>query len=149
MDCIIKVVIARGNFLCIKGLHIQKIQKHMRTSASLCEGPMFYFSVFTFMQESISSHSHFNLNYSLVCKRYVVGKNPGTYGHSNIFDHELLLLTIISMINKLGGETLRPYLSLYSMDTICSKKYMLWVLAIIEDYMMVEYVDLLLILCWE
>jgi hypothetical protein len=97
----------------------------MTTSASLCEGPIFYFYVFTFMQESISIHSHFNLNYSLVGKHHVVGKDPGIYGQSNIFDHELLLLTIISMINKLGGETLSPYLSLCSMDTICSKKYAL------------------------
>jgi hypothetical protein len=43
------------------------------------------------------------------------------------------------MINKLGGETLSPYLSLCSMDAICSKN-MLWVVAIMEDYMIVEYV---------
>ena len=59
--------------------------------------------------------------YSLVAKHHVVGKDPGTYGHSNIFDHELLLLTIISMINKLGGETLSPYLSLCLMDAISFK----------------------------
>jgi hypothetical protein len=56
--------------------------------------------------------------YSLVGKHHVVGKDPGTYGHSNIFDHELSLLTIISMINKLGGETLSPYLSVCSVDAI-------------------------------
>ena len=83
--------------------------------------------------------SHFNLNYSLVGKQHVVGKDLGTYGQSNIFDHELLLLTIIYMINELGGETLCPYLSLCSMDAICSKN-MLWVVAIMEDYMIVEYV---------
>ena len=98
------------------------------------------------MQESISIHSHFNLNNSLVGKHHVVGKDPGTYGQPNIFDHELLLLTIISMINKLGGETLSPYLPLCSIDAICSKN-MLWVLAIIEDYMIIEYVELLLRLC--
>ena len=43
------------------------------------------------------------------------------------------------MINKLGGETLSPYLSLCSMDAICSKN-MLSVVAIMEDYMVVEYV---------
>ena len=56
-----------------------------------------------------------------------------------LFDHELLLLTIIYMISKFGGETLSPYLSLCSMDAICSKN-MLWVVAIMEDYMIVEYV---------
>ena len=43
------------------------------------------------------------------------------------------------MINNLGGETLSPYLSLCSMDAICSKN-MLEVVAIMEDYMIVEYV---------
>ena len=66
-------------------------------------------------------------------------KDLSIYGHSNIFDHELLLLTIIYMINKLGGETLSPYLSLCLMDAIRSKN-ILWVVAIMEDYMIVEYV---------
>ena len=75
----------------------------MTTSASIYEGPIFYFSVFTFMQELNSMHSYFNLNYSLVGKHHVVGKVLGTYDQSNIFDHELSLLAIISMINELGG----------------------------------------------
>ena len=104
------------------------------------------FSIYFYARVN-SMHSHFNLNYSLVGKHHVVGKDLGTYDQSNIFDHDLLLLTIISMINELGGETLSPYLSLCSMDAICSKN-MLWVLAIIEDYMMIEYVELLLRLCW-
>ena len=36
-------------FFCTKGLSIQT-NKRMATSASLCEGPIFYFYVFTFMQ---------------------------------------------------------------------------------------------------
>ena len=69
----------------------------------------------------------------------MVKKNPSIYGHSNIFNHKLSLLTIIYMINKLGGETLSPYISLCPMDVICSKN-MLLVVAIMEDYMIVEYV---------
>ena len=61
--------------------------------------------------------SYFNLNYSLVGKHHVVEKDLSIYGHSNIFDHELLLLKIIYMINKLGGETLSPYLSLCPIKT--------------------------------
>ena len=74
---------------------------------------------FTFMQESVV----FLLIpiYSLVGKHHVMGKDLSIYGHSNIFDHELLLLTIIYMISELGGETLSPYLSLSLMDAICSK----------------------------
>ena len=59
--------------------------------------------------------------YSLVGKHRVLAKDLSIYGHANIFDHELLLLTIIYMISKLGGETLSPYLSLCSIDAICSK----------------------------
>jgi hypothetical protein len=92
----------------------------MTTSASLCEGPILYFYVFTFYARVNSVLLYF-LFILLFCKHHVVGKDLGTYGQSNIFDHELLLLTIISMINKLGGETLSPYLSLCSMDAICSK----------------------------
>ena len=67
----------------------------MTTSASLCEGPIFYFYA-----RVSSIPSHFNPNYSLVGKHHVVGKDPSIYGHSNIFDNELLLLTIIYKINK-------------------------------------------------
>jgi len=67
-----------------------------------------------------------------------MGKDLSIYGHSNIFDHELLLLTITYMISKLGGETLSPYLSLCLMHAICSKS-MLCVVAIMEEYMIVEY----------
>ena len=73
------------------------------------------------MQELIGVHSHLNLNYSLVGKHHVVGEYIGTYGHSNIFDHQLLLLKVTSMINELGRETLSPYLSLCLMCAICSK----------------------------
>ena len=76
----------------------------------------------------------------------MVGKHLGTYDQSNIFDHDLLLLTIISIINELGGKILSPYVSLCSMDAICSKN-MLGVVEIMEDYMMIEYVELLLRLC--
>ena len=78
---------------------------------------LFMFMLFIFVE----STSYSNLNYSLLGKHHVVGKDPDTYIRSNIFDHELLLLTIISMINELGGETLSPYLPLCLMDTICSK----------------------------
>ena len=97
---------------------------------------LFTFMLFTIHVES-TSYSNLNL---LVDKHHVVGKDPNIYIHSNIFDHELLLLTIIYMINKLGGKTLSPYLSLCSMDVICSKN-MLWVSIIMEDYMIVEYVE--------
>ena len=74
---------------------------------------------FTFTQESVV----FFLipTYSLVGKHRVLGKYLTIYGHANIFDQELLLLTIIYMISELGGKTLSPYLSLCLMDAVCSK----------------------------
>ena len=75
-------------FFCTKGLSIQK-DKCMATSASLCEGPIFYFYVFTFMQRVNSMNYLLNLNYSLVGKHHVAGKDLGTYDQSNIFDHDL------------------------------------------------------------
>ena len=86
----------------------------LQIPASRCQGLSF-----TFMQESVV----FLLTptYSLVGKHHVLGKDLSIYGHANIFDHELLLLTIIYMISKLGGETLSPYLSLCSNNDICSK----------------------------
>ena len=112
----------------------------MTTSASLCEGPIFYFIVLTFMQESWW-YSPLPIFCLFLLANVMSSKwSRHIYIQSNIFDHELLLLTIIYMINKLGGETLSPYLSLCSMDAICSKN-MLWVVAIMEDYMIVEYVE--------
>ena len=88
-------------------------------------------------------HSHFNPNYSIVGKHHVVGKDLDTYGQSNIFDHDLLLLTIISMINELGGETLSPYISVFG-GWHFKKKY---ALSSQSWNMMIEYVELLLRLC--
>ena len=72
-----------------------------------------------FYVESTSLYS--NLKYSPLGKHHVVGKDPGTYIQLNIYDHELLLLTIIFVISKLGGETLNPHLPLCPMETVCSK----------------------------
>ena len=83
----------------------------LQIPAPLCEGPIFYFYA---RVSSIHSHSNLLFSWQASCG----GERSK---HSNIFDHELLLLTIIYMINKLGGETLNPYLSLGSMNTIFSK----------------------------
>ena len=81
------------------------------------KGQSIYFHVTYFHVES-TSYSNLNL---LVGKHHVVGKDPNIYIHSNIFDHDSLLLTIIFMISMLGGETLSPSLSMCLMDVVCSK----------------------------
>ena len=73
-------------FFCTKGLIIQT-NKRMETSASLCEGPIFYFYVFTFMQES-NFFSLFLFIFSFG-KHHVARKDIGTYVQLNVY--ELLL----------------------------------------------------------
>jgi len=123
-------------FISVWNNELWHICKSLLPSA---KGQSIYFHVTYFHVES-TSYSNLNL---LVGKHHVVGKDPNIYIHSNIFDHDSLLLTIIFMISMLGGETLSPYLSMCSMDIVCSKN-MPWLLAIIKDYMIIEYVKLLL-----
>ena len=98
-DCIIKVAITRGN---IKWRSFSltdctsKNKKRMTTSASLYEGPIFYFSCrVNFLFQSINS---------LVGKHHVVGKYPDTYIQLNIGDHDSLFVNIIPEINKLEAK---------------------------------------------
>src|SRR3989337_664372 len=77
-------------FFCTKRLSIQT-KKCMTTSASLYEGPIFYFYVFTFMQES--KYSSLFLFIFSFCKHHVARKDLGTYIQLNVSEHELLLLT--------------------------------------------------------
>lgn len=75
------------------------------------------------MSQNLFLHS--NLKYSPLGKHYVVGKDPGTYIQLNIYDHELLLLTNIPEVNKLGGETLSPHLPLCLIEIVCSNNMIL------------------------
>ena len=72
-------------FFCTKRLSIQT-NKHMATSASLCEGPIFYF------YERVKVSSLYSFLFLSFGKHHVVRKDLGTcpveYGQ-----HELLLLT--------------------------------------------------------
>ena len=108
-DCIIKFAITKGNTMWRSfALRVctSKIKKCVPTSASLYEGPIFYFHVFTFMQR-VKVFSLFLFIFSFG-KHHAMGKDPSIYGHSNIFHLELSLLTVIYMIGKLEGETLSP-----------------------------------------
>ena len=68
-------------FFCTKGLSIQT-NKRVATSASLYEGHIFYFYVFTFMQESkLSLYSFLFFSFG---KHHVVRKDLGTYVQLNI-----------------------------------------------------------------
>ena len=117
-DCIIKV--ANVTFLFIKGLHIQKQKAHDNLCFPLRRAYLLLSSTYLYARVMVIFTTSYISPFSLG-KRHVLGNDLDIYIHTNIFDHELLLLTIIYMINKLGGETLSPYLSLCSMDAICCK----------------------------
>ena len=110
----------------------------MATSASLCEGPIFYFYVFIFMKDW-NFFSLFLFIFSFG-KHHVVRKDLGTY----------IQLDMGSMScycwhhprgEYVGRQNYKPlsfYVSGWNILLMCIR----WVLEIIEDYMKVEYVDL-------
>ena len=133
-DCSIKATLTRGNikvmFLFIKNSDIQ-LKSAWQPLLPSAKGLSFTFSAILLLCKSQNILLLFQPYYSPLGKHYVVRKDPGTYIQLNIYDHELLLLTIIPEVNKLGGETLNPHLPLCLMETGCSKN-MLWVPAIIR-----------------
>ena len=77
-------------FFCIKRLCIQT-KKCIKTSTSLCEGPIFYFYVYScYAWVKVITSIPF---YFLFGKHHVVGKDLGTYIQLDMSEHELLLLT--------------------------------------------------------
>jgi len=68
-------------FFCTKGLSIQT-NKRIATSSSLCEGSIFYFYVFTFVQR-VKVFLLFLFIFSFV-KHHVVRNDLGTYVQLNI-----------------------------------------------------------------
>ena len=89
----------------------------MATFASLCEGPIFYFHVFIFMQEP-KFFSLFLLFFSFG-KHHVVRKDLGTYVQLNMGSMSYLF-DITLEVSVLGGETISPYLSMCPVEMFCS-----------------------------
>ena len=114
-------------FFCTKGLSIQT-NKRMATSASLCEGPIFYFYVFTFMQES-KFLSLFLFIFSFV-KHYVVRKDLGTYVSLNIdsMSYYCWHHPWGAYVGRRNYKTLSFYVSGWNVLLMCTR----WVLAIME-----------------
>ena len=110
----------------------------MASSASLCEGPIFYFHVFTFMQE-LKFFSLFLLFFSFG-KHRVVREDLCTYvqlymgGISYYCWHH----PWGECAGRQNYKLLSFFVSGWNVLLMCTR----WVLAIIEDWMMVEYVDL-------
>jgi hypothetical protein len=107
----------------------------MTTSASLCEVPIFYFYVFTFLlSQSILILS---LSWQASC-----GEERSR--HICPVEYEWAWIIIVDLtleVNMLGGKYKPLSFSVSGWSFLFMGKP--WVLAIIEDQMMVEYVDLL------
>ena len=126
-------------FFCTKGLSIQT-NKRMATSASLCEGPIFYFYA---KSQSFSLYSFLFFSFG---KHHVVRKDLGTYVQLNMgsMSYYCWHHPWGEYVGRRNYKPLSFYVSGWNVLLMCMR----WVLAIIEDYMMVEYVELLLRLCW-
>ena len=125
-------------FSCTKELSMQT-NKRMATSASLCEGPIFYFYVFTFMQR-VKVFPLFLFIFSFG-KHHVVRKDLGTYVQLNM-GRMSYYCWHHPWGEYVGRQNHKP-LSFCVFGWNILLMGTRWVLAIIEDYMMVEYVDLL------
>ena len=79
-------------------------------------------------------------------KHHVVRKDLGTYVQLNMgsMNYYCWHHPWGEYIGRQNNKPLSFYVSGWNILLICTR----WVLAIIEDYMMVEYVELLLKLCW-
>ena len=124
-------------FFCTKGLSIQT-NKRMATSASLCEGPIFYFYVFTFMQR-VKVFLLFLLFFSFG-KHHVVRKDLDIYFQLNMGSISCYCWHHPwgEDVGRRNYNALSFYVSGWKVLLMC----MQWVLEIIEYYMIVEYVDL-------
>jgi len=107
----------------------------MTTSASLCEGPIFYFYAFTFMlSQSIPT---FSLSWQASC-----GEERSR--HIYLVEYEWTWIIIVDLtleVNMLGGKYKPLSFFVFGWSFLFMGKP--WVLAIMKDWMMVEYVDLL------
>ena len=130
-------------FFCTKGLSIQT-NKRMATSASLCEGPIFYFMYLLLCKsQSFSLYSFLFFSFG---KHHVVRKDLGTYVQLDMggMSYYCWYHPWGEYVGRRNYKPLSFYVSGWNVLLMCMR----WVLATIEGYMMVEYVELLLRLYW-
>ena len=139
MDCIIKVHITRGNIKWrsfalrfYASNHKSAWQPLLPSSKGLS-----FIIIFYLMKVSWWSSPFLFTFYTLA--RIVCWKDPDIYIANWMWVFINNYCWHYPWGKRLGGKTWSPYLSLCPMNTICSKN-MLWVVEIMEDYMIVEYV---------
>ena len=131
-----KVTFFRIKILCIQPW------KRMATSASLCEGPIFYFYVFTFMQR-VKVLLSIPFDFSLLASIMWWGKITYIQLDMGSMSYYCWHHPWGEYVGRLNHKPLSFYVSGWNVSgwnvlLMCMR----WVLEIIEDYMMVEYVDL-------
>ena len=140
-DCIIKVAITRGNAtwrsFAFRGWAYKQISA-WQPLLPFVKGLSFTFMYLLFMQES-KYFSPFPF-YFLFEKHHVVRKDLGRYVQLNI-DSMGSYCWHQPWGEYVGRRNYKPP-SFYVSGWNVLLMFMRWVLAIIEDYMMVEYVDL-------
>ena len=146
-DCIIKVAITRGN-ITWRSFALRDWAYNQNAHGNLCfplrRAYLLLFSIYFYAKsQSFSIYSFLFFSFG---KHHVVRKDLGTY----------IQLDMCSMsyycwhypwgeyVGRQNNKPLSFYVSHWNVLLMCMR----WVLAIIEDYMMVEYVELLLKLCW-
>ena len=146
-DCIIKVAIIRSNIMWLSFALRDWAYKQIsawQPLFPLWRAYLLLFSIYFYAKrQTISLYSFLFFSFG---KHHVVRKDLGTY----------IQLDMGSMsyycwhhpwgeyVGRQNNKPLSFYVSGWNILLMCMR----WVLAIIEDYMMVEYVEILLKLCW-
>ena len=99
-------------FFCAKRLSIQT-NKRMATSASLCEGPIFYFYA--------RVRVFFHIPFYLLFWQASCGEKRSKHIYPGRCEWAWIIIVDITLeLNTLGGETMSPYLSICPVETFCS-----------------------------
>ena len=147
-NCIIKVAIIRGN-ITWRFFALRDYWAYNQISAWQPLLPPAKGLSFTFMYLLSCKSQSFSL-YSFLFfslgKHHVVRKDLGTYVQLNMgsMSYYCWHHPWGEYVGRQNNKPLSFYVSGWNVLLMCMR----WVLAIIEDYMMVEYVELLLKLCW-
>ena len=147
-DCIRKVAIIRGNitwhFFPLRAWAYKQISAWQPLLPSV-KGLSFTLMNLLLCKES--KFSFYSFLFFSFGKHHVVRKDLGTYVQLNMGSMSYYCWHH-PWVEYFGRQTNKPlyfYVSDWNVLLMCMR----WVLAIIEDYMMVEYVELLLKLCWK
>ena len=130
-------------FFCTKGLSIQTKSAWQPLLPSTKGLSFTFMYLLSCKSQSFSLYSFLFFSFG---KHHVVRKDLGTYVQLNI-DSMSYYCWHHPWGEYVGRRNYKPlsfYVSGWNVLLMCMR----WVLAIIEDYMMVEYVELLLKLCW-